>query len=124
MAMTLDTSEGCSMPYLPGCVHPVDDGGDSKFLIVRSTFVVVHRIPMESCSDQLFITRESAGSFQYITGYWFDGKLIERLVFLEVTDDVISKFPNDPGTISFVPFRVGVARQIHPHCRPSLTQGR
>src|SRR5690606_29898018 len=64
MAMTLDTSEGCSMPYLPGCVHPVDDGGDSKFFIVRSTFVVVHRIPMESCSDQLFISRESVGSFQ------------------------------------------------------------
>src|SRR3546814_11961533 len=53
MAMTLYAGKSSALPYFPGRVYPVNDRRHPVFFAVGTPFVIVHRIPVESCGHQL-----------------------------------------------------------------------
>src|SRR5690606_36908830 len=118
--MTLHAGHSGTLPDLPGCVYPVDNGCHPKLFVFRTTLVVVHRIPMKSGSNQLVVSR----IWEEVSGELFNGELIEWHVVVKRTDDPIAISPDGASCIALVSFGIGVSRHIEPPRRPLLAKPR
>ena len=117
MAVTLYAGETAAHQYLPGRIDPIDHRRGPKFLIIGSTLVVGHRIPMKGRGDQLLI--RSSGD--EIPGHLFRQEPVIGFVFVETFDQIIAVTPDVPGVVSFISFCICISGQVHPHRSPPFT---
>src|SRR3546814_7310961 len=108
MAMTLYAGKSSALPYFPGRVYPVNDRRHPVFFAVGTPFVIVHRIPVESCGHQLI----SVWVGKQVAGQLLDGKLVKRFVFIKGLDHPVPVPPYLPGHILFEPLGIGITGHV------------
>jgi hypothetical protein len=120
MRMALNTCHRRALPYLPRCPHAVNNCGDAKFFILRSSLVIIHRIAVKGGCNKLVIRRV----WKQVAGQLFDGKLIERHVAVKSPDYPIAVTPNGSARIAFIPFGIGIPGHIEPPRSPLFAKVR
>ena len=114
MAVTLNTTHRRALPYVEGSIDPIDNGCNTKLLIICTSFVIVHGVSVESGGDELVIGRFR----KQVPCELFDGKLVIRKVTVERLDDPIAVLPNGSSRVFFKSHRIGVSGQIQPPTGP------
>src|SRR5690348_4098265 len=111
MTMTLYTAECCTKHCFPHGVYPVDDRSVPEFFIIRSSFVVGHRITLESCCYVIVV----GCTGHHITSNLLREKLVVWFVVVEGPDQPIAVFPYRSRFILFISFCVCIPRKVEPH---------
>src|SRR5690606_38496029 len=57
MAVTLYASKGGTLPNLHCCVYPIDHAGNTELLVDGPALIIVHRVAVEACRDELVVRR-------------------------------------------------------------------
>ena len=116
--VTLGTRHRRPHPDCCGRVHSVNNGDVTEFFVVRTTFVVGHRISMKGGRDQLVVGRVR----QQVTRKLLDRELIERLIGIKRFHHIIAEQPDAARRVIGIARRVGISGQIEPQQSPMLTE--
>ena len=120
VGVALSAGKARAHPDRHGGIRSINHRGVAKFFVVRSAFIVCHRVAMESGGDQLIIF----GVRQEVPSNLFNRELVKWEVGIDRADGVVAKSPDRPTGIIGVTCGVGVAGKIQPLSSPVLSKSR
>ena len=118
VGVALSTSHGHPHPDLHGGVDPIDNGRDTKLLIVCAAFAVRHGIAMKCRGDQLVL----GGVIQHVSRNLLNREFIERHVRVQGFDHPVTISPDGSRRILRITLTVGIPCEIQPDCSPAFTE--